>query len=134
MQKFATEALELADPMKDTKTGVLNPKIRYGPWKRFHDNFWEYFSTSEHFMIPLTANTPAPIFDGIFRVIVGLSLLMHKRIQRLPIKQRYFQYTAVRTKLIADFNTVLLQSTNCPIYTIENFLMHISKLSSSVDQ
>lgn len=134
VQKFATEALELADPMKDTKTGVLNPKIRYGPWKRFHDNFWEYFSTSEHFMIPLTANAPAPIFDGIFRVIVGLSLLMHKRIQRLPIKQRYFQYTAVRTKLIADFNTVLLQSTNCPIYTIENFLMHISKLSSSVDQ
>ncbi|EFO65620.1 Hypothetical protein GLP15_3334 [Giardia lamblia P15] len=134
VQKFAMEALEVADPMKDTKTGTLNPRVRYGPWKKFHDNFWKYFSTSEHFMIPLTASVPAPIFDGIFRVIIGLSLLMHKRIQRLPIKQRYFQYTSVRTRLITDFKTVLLQSTNCPIYTIENFLMHISKLSSNVDQ
>lgn len=132
MREFAREALEIADSMN--VTGALNSKIKYGPWKEFHDNFWKYFSTSEHFMIPLVSNAPAPIFDGIFRIIVGLSFLLHKRMQRVPIKQRYFQYTSVRTKLIKDFNAVLLQSTNCPIYTIENFLMCVSKLNSNVDQ
>lgn len=133
VQRFAEDALTMSDPMKDTMTGVTNYKIKYGPWKEFHNKFWRYFNVSEHFMIPLAANVPAPIFDGIFRVIVGLSLLMYKRMQLIPIKQRYFQYTTVRAKLIKDFNEVLLHSTNCPIYTIENFLVCLSKLGSGVD-
>lgn len=127
VQKIAEEALDIADPMKDTITGVKSQTLRYGPWKEFHAIFWKYFNTLEHFTIPLVSNLPAPIFDGVFRIIVGLSLLIHKRMQLIPVKQRYFQYTAVRAKLLEDFNTVLSQSVTFPIYTLEHFLMCLSK-------
>ncbi|TNJ30414.1 ELMO/CED-12 family protein [Giardia muris] len=101
-----------------------------GPWSEFCTPFWEYYEACGYDILPLTLDAPAPLCDGLFRLGIGVTIILYKFLRRIPVVQRCLQFPRVFGLIKRALDDALEASVNIPCYSVDTLLIRVQHLVS----